>query len=148
MRFFQMIMMLFVFFSISCGSGSSGTITATLNVDALSSGEQDSIENFIFIVTSGQTSVLYPSNCLSADGNNACIEENCGFGRDESTFDPGINFDDFDKDATLTVTACALDEASNEVAAGSAQVSNSDGQSATITMSQGNTCTGLPNICP
>lgn len=140
------------FFLTSCGGDSSGTITVTLNVDALSAGEQSTIEHFVFIVTSvapgSSTSVLYPSSCLGTNGA-ACIEnEACGFTTDQDTFDPNLSFDDFEQDSTISVTACALDSTSGYVGAGSSNIVNSDGQSATITVNNTNPCTGLPAVCP
>lgn len=135
-----------------CGSGGSGSIDITLNIDALSSGEQSAIENFVFIVSDqsegSDTSVFYPSNCLSSSSGSTCLEQGCGFETDLDVFDPGLSFDDFPEGSTVRVLACGLNAASSNVAAGTSTVTNEDGQSTTINMSSTNSCTGIPAICP
>ncbi|MCB1198311.1 MAG: hypothetical protein KDK51_08045 [Deltaproteobacteria bacterium] len=153
MKLLHFLSMISVMVLLSCGGDTSGSIDITLDISALSASEQANIGHFIFIVSSvgdgGATSVLYPSACLSSNAGNACIEPTiCGFAADQASFDPNVAFDDFAKDSTISVTLCALDSTSGYIGAGTVDVVNADGESATITVNTTNVCTGLPAVCP
>lgn len=152
MNRFRYLTLLGVFFLFSCGSSSSGTVEITLDVSALSTGDQDSIANFVFIVSDvsegSGTTVFYPSECLSSDADDdTCLVSDCGFPRTQSIFDPGLGFDDFPEGSTVSVVSCALNSSDANVGAGTGQVQNQDGQTQTINLDAANPCTGLPPVC-
>lgn len=142
---------------LSCG-GKSGQLDLSLSLD---SGVNSSlIEEFIFVVspTGGSTKVLYPSTCVSCATSQdpcpqaqVCIKDTvCGFSKSQNDFLPELKFSDFGQGSSIEVIACALDSSKAVQASGSVSMNNTDGQSASISMTASDpSCLNeLPAVCP
>ncbi|MEZ4703828.1 MAG: hypothetical protein R3A11_01285 [Bdellovibrionota bacterium] len=144
-------------FLLSCGQ-KPGQVDVTLSLDG--TVNQSAIIEFVFIVSNtGQSNrVLYPSECLGCttsqspcpSAQTCLVSTECGFTTNKKEFLPEIAFSDFAKDSSLSVTACALDSGKGVQGSGSGQVTNSSGQTLSITMNNSDTSctTQLPTTCP
>jgi|GEM_PF-7038719 len=152
MKFFNYITIIGLFFgTMGCGD-KAGNISLGLEMDAaLVQADLDNIEHFVFVVSNSNESLLYPSDCLGKNSNGAdCIQVNtngCGFLKSEAEFKPRLDFNKFPEGQSVDVQVCALDASNASIAEGQSSLINSDGQSATITLSPAAVCTSLPPNC-
>lgn len=144
---------------------SPGEIAVTLNVDALTDPQKVTIESFILMTADPQDDakdkVLYPQGCVelcpegatSCTPGEACLSSTtCGFvaqgeGR-QDPFEAKIDFSSFPEGENVNVIACGMDSTQAVVASGSGEVTNTTGETASITMTTADECTGVfPPLC-